>query len=69
MKSLDELRAIKEQMKTKIGIRNDDKAKVRVVVGMATCGIAAGARPVLAVSYTHLDVYKRQDQHAPRPRN
>ncbi|PWL49075.1 MAG: ferredoxin [Clostridiales bacterium] len=48
MKSLDELRAIKEQMKTKIGIRNDDKAKVRVVVGMATCGIAAGARPVLA---------------------
>ncbi len=48
MKSLDELRAIKEQMKTKIGIRNDDKAKIRVVVGMATCGIAAGARPVLA---------------------
>ena len=48
MKSLDELRAIKEQMKTKIGIRNDDKAKVRVVVGMATCGIAAGARPVVA---------------------
>ena len=48
MKSLDELRAIKEQMKTKIGIRNDDKAKLRVVVGMATCGIAAGARPVFA---------------------
>lgn len=47
MKSLDELRAIKEQMKTKIGIRNDDTAKVRIVVGMATCGIAAGARPVL----------------------
>ena len=47
MKSLDELRAIKEQMKTKIGIRNDDKAKIRVVVGMATCGIAAGARPVM----------------------
>ncbi len=47
MKSLEELRAIKEQMKTKIGIRNDDKARVHVVVGMATCGIAAGARPVV----------------------
>ena len=47
MKSLEELRAIKERMKTKIGIRNDDKARVHVVVGMATCGIAAGARPVV----------------------
>lgn len=47
MKSLEELRAIKEQMKTKIGIRNDDKARIHVVVGMATCGIAAGARPVV----------------------
>ncbi|MBR5519866.1 MAG: (2Fe-2S) ferredoxin domain-containing protein [Clostridia bacterium] len=47
MKSLEELRAIKEQMRTKIGIRNDADAKKRIVVGMATCGIAAGARPVL----------------------
>lgn len=47
MKSLEELRAIKEQMRTKIGIRNDENAKKRIVVGMATCGIAAGARPVL----------------------
>ena len=47
MKSLEELRVIKEQMRTKIGIRNDADAKVRIVVGMATCGIAAGARPVL----------------------
>lgn len=47
MKSLEELRAIKEQMRTKIGIRNDESAKKRIVVGMATCGIAAGARPVL----------------------
>ena len=34
-------------MRTKIGIRNDADAKKRIVVGMATCGIAAGARPVL----------------------
>lgn len=28
-------------------MRLDDEQKYRVVVGMATCGIAAGARPVL----------------------
>lgn len=46
MKSLAELKAIKEKMKDKVVIR-EGAADVRVVVGMATCGIAAGARPVL----------------------
>ncbi len=46
MKSLEELAAIKEQMKSKIALREGSNG-VRVVVGMATCGIAAGARPVL----------------------
>ena len=47
MKSLEELKAIKEKMQGQVGIRNHDAAETRVVVGMATCGIAAGARPVL----------------------
>ena len=34
-------------MKDQMGIRHDAKDNIRVVVGMATCGIAAGARPVL----------------------
>ncbi len=46
MKSLAELQAIKERMKDKIVLR-EGASDVRVVVGMATCGIAAGARPVL----------------------
>ncbi|MEA4911500.1 MAG: (2Fe-2S) ferredoxin domain-containing protein [Oscillospiraceae bacterium] len=46
MKSLEELAAIKEKMKNQVAIR-EGSAKTRVVVGMATCGIAAGARPVL----------------------
>ena len=46
MKSLAELQAIKEKMKDKVILR-EGTADVRVVVGMATCGIAAGARPVL----------------------
>lgn len=46
MKSLEELARIREQTKAKIALREKEGA-VRVVVGMATCGIAAGARPVL----------------------
>ena len=47
MKSLEELKALREQMQSKMNVRKDDSDTVRVVVGMATCGIAAGARPVL----------------------
>ena len=46
MKSLAELAAIRERMQSKVVIR-EGAAATRVVVGMATCGIAAGARPVL----------------------
>ena len=47
MKSLAELQALRDQMKDQMGIRHDAKDNIRVVAGMATCGIAAGARPVL----------------------
>ena len=47
MKSLAELAAIKAKMKDKVAIR-EGSGSIRVVVGMATCGIAAGARPVLS---------------------
>ena len=46
MKSLAELAAIKEKMQNKVVLR-EGSSETRVVVGMATCGIAAGARPVL----------------------
>ena len=46
MKSLAELQAIKNKMRDKVVLREGSN-DVRVVVGMATCGIAAGARPVL----------------------
>lgn len=46
MKSLAELQAIREKMKDKVVLREGTN-DVRIVVGMATCGIAAGARPVL----------------------
>lgn len=47
MKSLAELKAIREKMQSQVGLRGEDHDHTRVVVGMATCGIASGARPVL----------------------
>ena len=48
MKSLEELKAIREKMQKQMDVRENNEDNIRVVVGMATCGIAAGARPVLA---------------------
>ena len=48
MKSIEELLAIKEKAQAQIAARDaDGNDGIRIVVGMATCGIAAGARPVL----------------------
>ncbi len=47
MKSLAELEQIRNKTLAKINLRKDDENSIRVVVGMATCGIAAGARPVM----------------------
>lgn len=47
MKSLAELQAIRDRMQKQIDLRDAGDGRIRVVVGMATCGIAAGARPVL----------------------
>ena len=47
MKSLAELQAIRNRMIEQVNMRKDDNIDTRVVVGMATCGIAAGARPVM----------------------
>ena len=44
MKSLDELKAIREQLKNNMNVRNESEGVTKVIIGMATCGIAAGAR-------------------------
>jgi len=46
MKSLAELQAIKNKMADRVSVRTSS-GSTWIVVGMATCGIAAGARPVL----------------------
>lgn len=47
MKSLAELEAIRQKTLENIAMRKEVHDSARVVVGMATCGIAAGARPVM----------------------
>jgi len=48
MKTLAELNAIREKVMAKSGNRQTaGEGDIKVVVGMATCGISAGARPVL----------------------
>ena len=47
MKNLEELKVIRERTKARMELNAADAAQIRVVVGMATCGIASGARPVM----------------------
>ena len=48
MKTLAELQAIRDKTRNQVILRENNENAIRVLVGMATCGIAAGARPVLA---------------------
>ncbi len=47
MKTIEELMALRDAAKAKMTARDDSTEVTRIVVGMATCGIAAGARPVM----------------------
>ncbi len=48
MKTLEELMALRDTAKANLTARDDSTEVTRIVVGMATCGIAAGARPIMA---------------------
>ena len=57
-KSLAELQAIRDRARAQVSLRENSDNSIRVLVGMATCGIAAGARPVLTTMVD--EVAKRQ---------
>ncbi len=62
MKSLAELEAIRKATISRINVRTEEKGETtRVVIGMATCGIAAGARPVMLAFMD--EIQKRQLPH------
>ena len=55
MKSIKDLEAIRERAKQEMSLREIEN-KTRIIVGMATCGIAAGARPVMAAFNRELEL-------------
>jgi len=61
MKSLAELAAIKDRMKQNATMREDGDSATRLVVGMATCGIAAGARAI--INEVTAELAKRELEH------
>jgi len=54
MKTLEELKKLRDESKKNLEMRDTNK-KIRIVVGMATCGISAGARPVLQTLIEEVD--------------
>lgn len=61
MKSLAELQEIRDKAFNQMNLRKEHKDGIRVVVGMATCGIAAGARPVLNTFIQEINKYGISD--------
>jgi len=61
MKSLAELQAIRDKARAEINVREENPDAIRVLVGMATCGIAAGARPVLSAFVDEVAKRKLKD--------
>ncbi len=59
MKSLADLQALREKLKADIKLRQNDGTKI--IVGMGTCGIAAGAREVMTAILEELAVRKLHD--------
>ena len=60
MKSLDELRKIKDEVKRSMEMRSGGQ-RVKVVIGMGTCGIAAGARDTMKAFMEAIDAAKLSD--------
>ncbi|MDR0463863.1 MAG: (2Fe-2S) ferredoxin domain-containing protein [Treponema sp.] len=59
--SLDDLRKLRDEKKTDLRKREADGKEIQVIVGMGTCGIAAGAKQTLDAFIKGLDEYKLAD--------
>lgn len=59
MKTLEDLKALREKLKSDIKIRQNEGTKI--IIGMGTCGIAAGAREVMTAVLDELAVRKLND--------
>jgi len=55
--TLQELRKLRDSKKTEIQKRDLSDKETQIIVGMGTCGIAAGAKEVLDTFLTQLEVH------------
>ncbi len=55
MKTLEELKKIRDEARKNINVRNNNPNDIKVLIGMATCGIAAGARQVMKEFINQVD--------------
>ncbi|HCC37420.1 MAG TPA: NAD(P)-dependent iron-only hydrogenase iron-sulfur protein [Treponema sp.] len=59
--SLDDLRQLRDSKKNDLRKRDADGKEIQVIVGMGTCGIAAGAKQTLDAFINALDSHKLVD--------
>ena len=59
MKTLEDLKVLREKLKSDIKVRQNQGTKI--IIGMGTCGIAAGAREVMSAALDELAVRKLND--------
>ena len=59
--SLDDLRKLRDEKKGDLRKREADGKEIQVIVGMGTCGIAAGAKQTLDAFIVGLDEHKLVD--------
>ena len=59
--SLDDLRNLRDSKKNDLRKRDAEGKEIQVIVGMGTCGIAAGAKQTLDAFIAGLDEYKLVD--------
>lgn len=54
MKSLEELRELRDKVQKDLEMRNNSE-RPKIIIGMGTCGIAAGARKILKAVMKEID--------------
>jgi NADP-reducing hydrogenase subunit HndB len=60
--TLEELRKLRDSKKTDLSRRDAEGKEIQVIVGMGTCGIAAGAKGTLDAFIRSLDEHKLVEQ-------
>jgi len=61
MKTVADLKALREKLQSGMQVRNHEGTTI--IVGMGTCGIAAGAREVMSAILDELSARKMQNVH------